>query len=50
MESFSSFALATGLIGGLALFLYGMSVMSDALTKAAGGRLESILTRITANR
>ena len=50
MESFSSFSLLTGLIGGLALFLYGMNVMSAALTKMAGGRLEQMLAQITGNR
>ena len=29
-----------GLIGGLALFLYGMNSMSDALQKAAGGKMK----------
>ncbi len=38
------------LIGGLALFLYGMDVMGDGLKKLAGGKLESILSRLTANR
>ena len=28
------------LIGGLALFLYGMNVMGDGLTKVSGGKLE----------
>lgn len=32
-----------GLIGGLALFLYGMNNMSDALQKTAGERMKSIL-------
>ncbi len=35
------------LIGGLALFLYGMNVMGDGLTKASGGKLEKILERLT---
>lgn len=38
------------LLGGLALFLYGMSVMSSGLERMAGGRLEQILRRMTANR
>ncbi len=38
------------LIGGLALFLYGMDVMGDSLKKLAGGKLESILARLTSNR
>ena len=37
------------LLGGLALFLYGMNVMSDGLEKIAGGRLEQILNKMTSN-
>ena len=35
------------LIGGLALFLYGMDLMGDSLKKLAGGKLESILAKLT---
>ncbi len=35
------------LIGGLVLFLYGMDLMGDSLKKLAGGKLESILARLT---
>ncbi|MBR5219108.1 MAG: Na/Pi cotransporter family protein [Clostridia bacterium] len=38
------------LIGGLALFLYGMELMGDGLKKLAGGKLESILATLTSNR
>ena len=38
------------LIGGLALFLYGMDQMGDGLKKLAGGKLESILARLTSSR
>lgn len=38
------------LVGGLALFLYGMELMGDGLKKLAGGRLESFLARLTSNR
>lgn len=38
------------LIGGLALFLYGMTFMGDGLKKLAGGRLESVLSKLTSNR
>ena len=38
------------MIGGLALFLYGMNAMGDGLSKLSGGRLESILERLTSNR
>ena len=33
--------------GGLALFLYGMSIMGSGLEKLAGGKLEAILQRLT---
>ena len=38
------------LVGGLSLFLFGMDLMGDGLKKLAGGRLESILARLTSNR
>lgn len=38
------------LIGGLALFLYGMNIMGNGLSKMAGGKLESILERLTSRR
>lgn len=38
------------LIGGLALFLYGMDLMGDSLKKLAGGKLESILARLTSTK
>ena len=37
------------LVGGLALFLYGMNVMGEGLTKASGGKLERILEKLTSN-
>lgn len=38
------------MIGGLALFLYGMHVMGEGLSKASGGRMEKILEKLTGNR
>ncbi len=38
------------LLGGLALFLYGMDVMGDGLKRLAGGRLQAILAKLTSNR
>ena len=38
------------LLGGLALFLYGMHMMSGGLEAAAGNRMKSILEKLTANR
>lgn len=35
------------MIGGLSLFLYGMHMMGEGLSKAAGGRMEQILERLT---
>ena len=45
---FDFFSFLT-MIGGLALFLYGMNVMGDGLAKLAGGKLERILEKLTAN-
>lgn len=38
------------LLGGLALFLYGMQMMSGGLEAAAGNRMKQILEKLTANR
>jgi len=45
MDIFDFFTL----FGGLAFFLYGMTVMSSGLEKIAGGKLESILQKMTSN-
>ncbi len=45
MDIFNFFTL----LGGLALFLYGMNVMGDSLAKASGGRLEKILETLTSS-
>lgn len=37
------------MIGGLALFLYGMDIMGEGLSKASGGKLERILEKLTSN-
>lgn len=37
------------MIGGLALFLYGMHTMGEGLSKLSGGRLEKILEKLTSN-
>lgn len=42
--------LLLGLLGGLALFLYGMQMMSSNLEAVAGNRMKQILERLTANR
>ncbi|WOI11085.1 Na/Pi cotransporter family protein [Thalassospira lucentensis] len=42
--------MAIGLLGGLALFLYGMDHLATALKTLAGGRLRAILAKMTRNR
>lgn len=42
--------MVLGLIGGLGLFLYGMTLMSDSLEKAAGAKLRGVLELFTKNR
>lgn len=44
------FALFTGLFGGLALFLFGMDIMTDALKRATGSYLKDVLAKLTRNR
>ncbi len=39
-----------GMLGGLALFLYGMQMMSTGLEVAAGNKMKQILERLTTNR
>ncbi|MCI5884337.1 MAG: Na/Pi cotransporter family protein [Eubacterium sp.] len=39
-----------GLLGGLALFLYGMQMMSQGLENAAGNKMKQILGKLTSNR
>ena len=43
-------SILLGLLGGLALFLYGMQMMSSGLEAAAGNRMKRILERLTSNR
>lgn len=38
------------MIGGLALFLYGMHILSEGLEKVSGGKLEKVLENLTNNR
>ncbi len=42
--------MAVELIGGLGLFLFGMSIMSEALQRVAGEKLRSFLRTLTTNR
>ncbi|MGL4912887.1 MAG: PhoU domain-containing protein [Romboutsia sp.] len=41
--------IAISLIGGLGLFLYGMSLMGEALQKSAGNKLKEIVELLTSN-
>jgi phosphate:Na+ symporter len=45
MDIFKVFTM----LGGLALFLYGMHLMGEGLSKASGGRLEKILEKLTSS-
>ncbi len=47
---FSWAFLIFGLLGGLALFLYGMEKMSEGMRKSAGNHMRSILAALTKNR
>jgi len=49
-ESLSLLPMLIGLAGGLALFLHGMTMMSDALRAMAGSRLKEIMSRLAGNR
>jgi len=44
------FSMGTTLLGGLALFLFGMDQMADALKAVAGERMKVLLARLTTNR
>jgi phosphate:Na+ symporter len=43
-------SLVMGLLGGLALFLFGMEMMADSLKAVAGDRMKAILAKLTTNR
>jgi phosphate:Na+ symporter len=47
---FAEFDLWAGLFGGLALFLFGMEIMTQALKSAAGDYMKDILGKLTRNR
>ncbi len=49
MTSADIVSLLAGLAGGLAFFLYGMNVMSAGLEKMAGGKLETMMQKVTSN-
>lgn len=45
----STLEIVFGLLGGLAVFIFGMNMMSECLQKAAGERMKSILALLTRN-
>ena len=46
----SNIQMFATVFGGLAIFLYGMTLMSDGLREAAGERMKAILGYMTRNR
>ena len=44
------FSIITGIVGGVALFLFGMDVMSNSLTRLAGGQFENFMGIFTDSR
>ncbi|MEC9475386.1 MAG: Na/Pi cotransporter family protein [Candidatus Neomarinimicrobiota bacterium] len=49
-NSISFFLLATGLLGGMGMFLYGMEMMSDGMKVTAGNSMRTILEKLTSNK
>jgi len=49
LSSIQIFELIMPLLGGLGLFLYGMTVMSEGLEKSAGNKLEKIIEKLSGN-
>lgn len=49
-EILASSELWVGLVGGLALFLFGMELLTRALTRVTGDRMRGLLARLTDNR
>ncbi|MDC8772970.1 Na/Pi cotransporter family protein [Roseateles albus] len=50
MNELEPVAMTIQLLGGLALFLYGMEKMTDGLKAAAGNQMNMLLARLTGNR
>lgn len=49
MSAHDIFQTVFGLLGGLAVFIFGMNMMSECLQKAAGEKMRSILGVLTKN-
>ncbi|RYH06832.1 Na/Pi cotransporter family protein [Tropicimonas sp. IMCC6043] len=50
MNDLNQIALLTGLLGGLALFLFGLDILTEALKLVSGDHLKTLLARMTRNR
>lgn len=50
MDELAPVAMTIQLLGGLALFLYGMEKMTDGLKAAAGKQMNTLLAKLTGNR
>ena len=53
VSSFADLPMGTilmGLFGGLALFLFGLDLMADALKLVAGDGMRKVLAKLTSNR
>ena len=50
IQEISWFFLIVGLTGGLALFLYGMELMSEGMKRTAGNQMRAVLAMLTQNR
>ena len=49
-KEISIFLIATGLLGGMGMFLYGMEMMSDGMKMTAGNSMRMILEKLTSNK
>ena len=49
-DSIKWFTLIVGLVGGLALFLFGMDLMTESLRLVVGNKARTVLEKLTANR
>ena len=49
-QAINFFGLSMGLLGGLAIFLYGMEHLTDALKIVAGSKMKNLLAKLTTNR
>ncbi|HZK28422.1 MAG TPA: Na/Pi cotransporter family protein, partial [Thermoclostridium sp.] len=49
METSELLRIIPGLLGGVAIFVYGMNMLSEGLQKAAGDKLRNIISILTNN-